>query len=327
MNILLTGGAGYIGSHVILAILENGHNVTVIDDLSTGHQKLIPSNIKLINCNINNKEKLSNLLKLEKFDVLMHFAGSIKVEESVNNPEKYFFNNTNNSIALFETCYENGLRNIIFSSTAAVYGNPSNQKSIVEEEILKPLNPYGESKLKTENFLINNQDKFQYTILRYFNVAGADQKLRTGLISKEPTHLIKILSEVVVGKKEKIFIFGNDYNTKDGTAVRDYIHVSDLANIHLEVAKYLITIKKSNIFNCGYGRGYSVKEVIDEGNKLTGNKIRFEYANRRIGDAEELVSNIEKISKHINYKPKFNDLSLIIESSLSWEKKLYEQNL
>ena len=169
MNILLTGGAGYIGSHVILAILENGHNVTVIDDLSTGHQNLIPNKIRLINCNINNKEKLSNLLKLEKFDVLMHFAGSIKVEESVSNPEKYFSNNTDNAIALFETCYENGLRNIIFSSTAAVYGNPSNQKSIVEEEILKPLNPYGESKLKTEEYLISKKNELNY-ILYYWQI-------------------------------------------------------------------------------------------------------------------------------------------------------------
>ena len=327
MNILLTGGAGYIGSHVLLNIIENNHQVTVIDDLSTGHKNLIPKDIQLINCNINNKENLNNVLKSEKFDVLMHFAGFVKVEESVHNPNKYFLNNTDNAIKLFETCYENGLNKIIFSSTAAVYGNTINNKPISEEIILNPLNPYGQSKLNTENYLIKNKDRFHATILRYFNVAGADAKLRTGLISKEPTHLIKILSEVAVGKREKILIFGNNYKTKDGTAIRDYIHVSDLAEIHLESAKNLLQSKKTNIFNCGYGRGYSVQEVVDEGNNITGNKIKFEYTERRVGDAEQLISNADKIKNHIEWEPKYNNLSLIISSAINWEKKIYEENL
>ena len=327
MKILLTGGAGYIGSHVLLSILKDNHDVYVIDNLSTGNKNLIPKNIKFINCNINDEEILSNFLKKENFDILLHFAGYIKVEESVKNPDKYFANNTDNAIKLFEICHKNGLNNIIFSSTAAAYGNPTNNDSIKEDEILKPLNPYGQSKVNTENFLIKNKDRFNSIILRYFNVAGADPNLRSGLISDEPTHLIKILSEVAIGKREKIFIYGNDYKTKDGTAIRDYIHVSDLADIHLEVSKYLISSKKSNIFNCGYGRGYSVLEVINAANRITGNKIKFEYAAKRPGDAEKLISNVNKLHKYINWKPRFDDLDFIIKTAISWEKNIYEKDL
>ncbi len=327
MKILLTGGAGYIGSHVLLSIVENKHEVIVIDDLSTGNKKLIPKNIKLINTNINNSEKISKLLVEENFDLLLHFAGFIQVEESVQNPEKYFKNNTDNAIELFETCYKHNLQNIIFSSTAAAYGNPSNNESIRENETLTPLNPYGESKVKTEEYLLNNKDKFNSIILRYFNVAGADPKLRSGLISNDPTHLIKILSEVAVGKREKISIYGNDYNTEDGTAIRDYIHVSDLASIHLEAAKYLLENQISNIFNCGYGKGYSVLEVINVAKKIYGEKIKFEYDNRRPGDAEKLISNVDKLHQHINWKPKFDNLDLIIQTAVEWEKKINEKNI
>ena len=327
MKILLTGGAGYIGSHVLLSILRDNHDVYIIDDLSTGNRILVPKNIKFINCNINDEEKITNLLQKESFDILLHFAGYIKVEESVKKPKKYFTNNTDNSIKLFETCYKNDLKNIIFSSTAAAYGNPINNNSISEDAILKPLNPYGQSKVNTENYLIKNKDRFNSIILRYFNVAGADPDLKSGLISDEPTHLIKIISEVAVGKREKIFIYGNDYKTKDGTAIRDYIHVSDLANIHLEVAKYLLTIKESNIFNCGYGKGYSVLDVINAANKITNNKIKFEYKKRRPGDSEQLISNVDKLHKNINWKPKFDDIDLIIQTAINWEKKIYEKNL
>jgi len=327
MKILLTGGAGYIGSHVLLSILRDNHDVYVIDDLSTGNKDLIPNNIQLLNCNINDEEKISNLLQNKSFDILFHFAGFIKVEESVKNPEKYFINNTDNAIKLFETCYKNGLNNIIFSSTAAAYGNPINNKLIKEDEILKPLNPYGQSKINTEKYLIENSSRFNSIILRYFNVAGADPDLRSGLISNKPTHLIKILSEVVVGKREKIFIYGEDYKTEDGTAIRDYIHVSDLADIHLEMAKYLMDKKHSNIFNCGYGKGYSVLEVINATNKITGNKIKFEYDKRRPGDAAKLVSNVNKLHQNINWIPKFDDLDFIIQTAINWEKKIYEKNL
>ena len=326
MKILLTGGAGYIGSHVLLSILEKNYKVVVVDDLSTGNINLIPENITLIKCNINDERKVSNIIQQEKFDILLHFAGFIKVEESVQNPSKYFKNNTENAITLFETCYKNNLNNIIFSSTAAAYGNPSNNDPIKEEASLNPLNPYGQSKIETEDYLIKNADKFNSIILRYFNVAGADPKLRSGLISKEPTHLIKILSEVAVGKRDKIYLYGNDYNTDDGTPVRDYIHVSDLADIHIKTAEYLMKKKTSNIFNCGYGRGYSVLEVVNEANKITGNKIKYEFSERRPGDAEKLVSNIDKLSQTINWEPKFNDLNLIIKTAINWEKRINEKN-
>ena len=327
MKILLTGGAGYIGSHVLLSILKDNHDVYIIDDLSTGNKNLIPEGINHLNCNINDDELISNLLQKEYFDILFHFAGFIKVEASVQNPKKYFKNNTENAIKLFDICYKNGLKNLIFSSTAAAYGNPINNYSIKEDEGLKPLNPYGESKINTENFLIENKHRFNSIILRYFNVAGADPDLRSGLISDEPTHLIKILSEVAVGKREKIFIYGNNFNTDDGTAIRDYIHVCDLADIHLEVAKYLLNKKHSNIFNCGYGKGYSVLEVINAANKITNNKIKFEYTKRRPGDAEKLVSNIDKLNKNINWQPKFDNLDFIIQTSINWEKYIYEKNL
>ena len=327
MNILLTGGAGYIGSHVVLALLDNDHSVSVIDDLSTGHKDLLPDNIQFLECNINNKNKVASLIKQNNFDALMHFAAFIKVEESIKNPEKYFTNNTDNAINLFKTCFENNLKNIIFSSTAAAYGNPETNINIPETELLRPLNPYGESKIKTEKFLLQNKDRFKFIILRYFNVAGADPSLRTGLISKNATHLIKITSEVAVGKREKVTIFGNDYNTPDGTAIRDYIHVSDLADIHLKATEYLISNKKSNIFNCGYGKGYSVKEVVDITNKITGGTIKFKYGKRRLGDAENLVSDISKLHQYINWAPKYNDLSTIIETAINWERKLNAKNL
>ena len=326
MNILLTGGAGYIGSHVVLSLLDSGNKVTVIDNLVTGHEEILPKNIDFYNCDINNKKKIKKIIQSSRFDILMHFAGFIKVEESVSNPKKYFENNTAKAISLFETCIENNLNNIIFSSTAAIYGNPTSNKPISENDFLKPLNPYGESKMKTENFLLANKSKLNSIILRYFNVAGADHNLRTGLISDEATHLIKIISEVAVGKREKILVYGNDYQTKDGTAVRDFIHVSDLANIHVEAANFLLKNSETHIFNCGYGKGYSVLDVINEANSITDKKIVFEYSKRRPGDAEKLVSNVNKIAKYINWSPKYNNLRSIIESSINWEKKIYEKN-
>ena len=321
MNILLTGGAGYIGSHTALALLDSGHKVTVIDDLSTGNKNLIPSNAIFLECNINDQLKINNLLKSENFDVLMHFAGYIQVEESVNNPKKYFNNNTVNAKILFETCTNNNLKNIIFSSTAAAYGNPINEGPIKENSLLKPLNPYGESKIRTELFL-KNSPIINYIILRYFNVAGADQKMRSGLISKEATHLIKIASEVVVGKREKITIFGNDYPTPDGTAIRDYIHVSDLADIHVNAAEHLLNSKKSDIINCGYGRGFSVKDVLKIVNKINNENILIEGGNRREGDSSMLISDVSKLNSILKWKPKYDNLEYIIKTSINWEKKL-----
>jgi len=326
MNVLLTGGAGYIGSHAALTLLDSGHNVNIVDNLSTGNAALIPSEAKFTNCNINDERAVSDLIQSNNFDILMHFAGYIKVEESVKNPDKYFENNTNNAIELFKICKKNGLKNIVFSSTAAVYGSVGENKLIDEKMNLNPQNPYAESKIRSEKFLIENQNDFKYIILRYFNVAGADRKLRSGQISKQSSHLIKILSEVVVGKKDHIEIFGNDYNTPDGTAIRDYIHVSDLADIHLEVAKYLLGNLKSNLFNCGYGNGFSVLDVVNTANKICQNKIVYKFSNRREGDVEKLIANTSKILRYIKWKPKYNDLEEIINSSIKWEEKINASN-
>ena len=325
MNILLTGGAGYIGSHVAISLLDSGHSVHIIDDLSTGNKSLIPKGANFTHCNINNEEIVSDVVKNNSFDLLMHFAGFIQVEESVNNPEKYFNNNTTNAIKLFNTCKKNNLNKIIFSSTAAAYGSTKNN-FVIETDKIKPENPYAQSKINTEKFLTTNHKDFKFIILRYFNVAGADPYLRSGQISKKSTHLIKILSEVIVGKKDSIEIFGNNYNTKDGTAIRDYIHVSDLADIHVKVANYLLKELKSNLFNCGYGKGFSVLDVINVANKICNNKIKYTFTKRRKGDVETLISDISKIKKYINWKPKFDNIEIIINSSLEWEKKINEKN-
>ena len=287
---------------------------------------LIPKKASFLKCNINNKEKISNLLKNNKFDSVIHFAAFIKVEESVKNPSKYFKNNRDNAIDFFETCFENKLKNFIFSSTAAVYGNQKNNLPISEKANLNPTNPYGKSKLDVENYLLKNSDRFNYIILRYFNVAGADPELRSGLISKKSSHLIKIASEVAIGKRKKITIYGNDYKTFDGTAVRDYIHVSDLADIHINILNFLKKNKVSNIFNCGYGKGYSVKEVIDAANNITNGSIKYEYGKRRLGDSEILISDVSKLNNLINWEPKYNNLNVILKTAIDWEKKINEKN-
>ena len=327
MNVLLTGGAGYIGSHAALSLLDSGHKVHIIDDLSTGNEMLIPHNAQFTNCNINNEKKVSDILKAKKFDLLMHFAGFIQVEESVKYPKKYFENNTNNAIKLFNVCKNNGLNKIVFSSTAAAYGNVSENNLIDENTNLNPQNPYAESKIRTEKFLLDNKDSFKFIILRYFNVAGADKNLRSGQISKKSTHLIKILSEVVVGKRDHIKIFGNDYNTPDGTAIRDFIHVSDLADVHLKIANYLLDKLESNLFNCGYGNGYSVLDVINTANRIYQNKISYKFSDRRDGDVEKLITATSKMLKHIDWEPKFNDLKEIINSSIKWEEKISGSNV
>ena len=322
-NILVTGGAGYIGSHVCHLLTDNNYNVTCIDSLVTGNKELLPNKVNLNIFDIADKEKVSNLIKSNNFDLVMHFAGLIRVDESVKQPEKYRNFNFKKAKIFLKTCYENNLNKVIFSSTASVYGDPINEK-VSEEDQLKPLNPYASSKLELENFIKISSKEFnsKYIILRYFNVAGADSKMRTGLISKFSSHLIKIASEVAVGKKEKLIINGDNYNTKDGTAVRDYIHVSDLADIHLISAKHLMAEGRSDIFNCGYGTGFTVKEVIDEFNTILKKKIKYEIGPRRPGDSMLLVANSDKFKKTFSWHPKFNDLKSILKTAYDWEKNL-----
>jgi len=322
-NFLLTGGAGYIGSHVAHMLIDEGHKVTIIDSLITGSEKIVPKKAKLIKCDISNEKLITKVIQNDKFDLIMHFAGLIRVDESVNEPEKYNEFNFEKAIIFLNTCFENGLKKVIFSSTASVYGNPI-KNNVSENDELNPLNPYAETKLKFENFLINKSksDDISYIILRYFNVAGADEKLRSGLISKHSTHLIKIASEVAIGKRDEIIINGDNYDTNDGTAIRDYIHVSDLADIHLVSAKYLLDQNQSNIFNCGYGYGYSVKEVIDTYNKILNKKIKFKIGPRRPGDSKMVVADPSKFNKTLNWQPKFNNLEYILKTAYEWENKL-----
>ena len=322
-NILITGGAGYIGSHVSFLLIEKGYNITIIDSLITGNKQLVPKEANLEICDITDTDKVTQILKSKKFEAVLHFAGLIRVEESVKYPEKYIEFNYNKAKIFLDICFQNNLNKVIFSSTAAVYGNPKKDK-IIESDELNPLSPYADSKLMLENYLIDQSKNVnvKYIILRYFNVAGADQKMRTGLISKFSTHLIKVASEVATKKRNKLVINGDDYNTPDGTPIRDYIHVSDLADIHLKSLEYLLKDNQSEIFNCGYGKGYSIKEVINCLNNLLETNINFEIGPRRDGDSECIVSNSEKFIKAMSWKPKFNDLNYILKTAIAWEKKL-----
>jgi len=322
-NILITGGAGYIGSHVCHLLIEQGYKVTCIDSLITGNKELLPKQVKLEIFDIAEKEKVTKLIKDNSFDLVMHFAGLIRVDESVKQPERYNDFNYLKAKIFLETCYKNGLNKIIFSSTASVYGNPKTQR-VKETDPTDPLNPYASSKLELENFIRETSENYKtkYIILRYFNVAGADEKMRTGLISKVSSHLIKIASEVVVGKRDKLVINGDDYNTPDGTAVRDYIHVSDLAEIHLISANYLIEGGESNLFNCGYGNGFSIKDVINEINKITNKSLETIIGPRRPGDSKMIEYNVTKFTKYFSWEPKYKNLNYILKTAIEWEKKL-----
>ena len=326
-KILLTGGAGYIGSHVCHLLIDKGYEVTCIDSLITGNKELLPKKVKLEVFDIDEKEKVKNLINNNNFDLVMHFAGLIRVDESVEQPERYKDFNYSKAKIFLETCYENGLKKVIFSSTAAVYGSPKAQK-VTETDPTDPLNPYASSKLELENFIRETSEHYnsKYIILRYFNIAGADERMRTGLISKVSSHLIKVACEVVVGKRDKLIINGDNYNTPDGTAIRDYIHVSDLAEIHLISANHLIEGGESNLFNCGYGNGFSIKDVINELNKIINKNLETTIGPRRHGDSELLVSNVDKFMKYFSWKPKYNDLNYILKTAINWEKKINTKN-
>ena len=322
-NILVTGGAGYIGSHVCHLLVDQGYNVTCIDSLITGNKELLPKEVKLEIFDISEREKVTNLIKSNNFDLVMHFAGLIRVDESVEQPERYRDFNFIKAKAFLETCFENNLKKIIFSSTAAVYGNPKND-NVTEEDITNPLNPYASSKLELERFIQQTSKQYnsRYIILRYFNVAGADEQMRTGLISKVSTHLIKVASEVSTNKRDYLIINGDDYDTADGTPVRDYIHVSDLADIHLVSARHLISGGQSNLFNCGYGNGYSVKDVIQSLNDILKENIKVKIGPRRHGDSKMIVANVDKFQNFFKWKPNFNNLKIILQSAINWEKKI-----
>ena len=322
-NILITGGAGYIGSNVAYLLIDKGYNVTVIDNLITGNKHLVPPEAKLEICDIAKVNRISEIIQNNKFDLVMHFAGLVKVDESISYPEKYNNYNYEKSKIFLDTCLDNKLNKIIFSSTASVYGN-NTKDNVSENDILNPLNPYAISKLKFENYIIDKSknDSLKYIILRYFNVAGAEDKLRTGLIAKSSTNLIKVICEVATKKKDTFIINGNNYDTLDGTPIRDFIHVSDLAEMHYLSAKYLTKDKKSEIFNCGYGKGFSIMEVVNNMNDILQRTLPTKIGKRRDKDIKSSVANVQKFKDHFNWEPKFNDLKLILKTSYDWEKKL-----
>ncbi len=324
MKVLITGGAGYIGSHVAIKFLKENCQVSIIDNLENGRKSLVPKKAELIIANINDEEKISKIIQKKHFDVVIHLAAYTKVGESTKNPKKYYENNYENAKKFFHICIKNNLKNFIFSSTGSVYGNTSN-KNFIEKDKVDPINPYSDSKLKTEIFLkdISEKKNLNTISLRYFNVAGSDLELKSGLISN-PDNLIKALCEYILGKRENFFINGNDYNTKDGTTIRDFIHVSDLADIHFLVTKKLLSSADNfyDLYNCGYGQGFSILQIIKEFEKIIGKKIFFKFGKRRQGDAEISVANVEKLTNEFQWKPKYKDLKVILETALNWEKKL-----
>jgi len=339
MNILITGGAGYIGSHVVKQIIENtDHNVVIIDNLSTGSLKTIKTlneihqhagkntELTFIEADLKDFQMIEGMFKAKKFDVVIHFAASIVVPESVKNPIKYYMNNTVNTTNLINLCLKYGVNKFIFSSTAAVYGQPD-EIPVKETTPTKPINPYGRSKLMSETVLNDvgtANPEFKYVILRYFNIAGADLKIRIGQRFPNATHLIKVAAETAVGKRDKMYVFGTDYPTPDGTCIRDYIHVDDLADAHIKSLEYL-TDNNSNIFNCGYGRGYSVLEVINTMKEVSGVDFKVEYTGRREGDTAILIADNNKILYNLNWRPRYDDLKLICKTALDWEKKLLQE--
>ncbi|MCM2351124.1 MAG: UDP-glucose 4-epimerase GalE [Bacteriovoracaceae bacterium] len=321
MKILITGGAGYIGSHVVKALGTQGHDITVYDNLSTGHREAVLYG-DLVVGDLGDKEKLNALFAAKHFDAALHFAGSIVVPESVSQPLKYYQNNTVNSHTLLSLCQKHAVHKFIFSSTAAVYGMPKDGVCREDSE-LAPINPYGQSKLMTEQMLkdFSASSNFRYVALRYFNVSGADSEGKIGQSFPEATHLIKVACEVATGKRPSMKVFGSDYCTPDGTCVRDYIHVSDLADAHVKALNYLDKGGQSEVLNCGYGHGFSVKEVLARVVEVTGVNIKIDESPRRAGDPASLTALADRIQSVIGWKPKYDDLNLIIKSAYEWEKK------
>jgi UDP-glucose 4-epimerase len=322
MKIFVTGGAGYIGSHIVKALGEAGHDVLVYDNLSSGHEWAVLSG-KLVKGDLADEALLEKTIKEFSPDAVIHFAAFIQVEESVREPLKYYRNNVGNSLTLLDILRRNGVNNFVYSSTAAVYGQP--EKIPVEETVpLAPINPYGATKVMVERVLseMSAANDFRYVALRYFNVAGADPQCRIGQAYKDATHLITRALKTANGEFKKLMIFGTDYPTPDGTCIRDYIHVDDLAQAHLRALDYLIREKKSNTMNCGYGHGFSVKEVVEASKRVTKIDFPVEETERRAGDPAILVANSTKLQTLSGWKPKYDDLDFIIQTAWNWERKL-----
>ena len=324
--VLVTGGAGYIGSHAVLALKDAGWKVAVVDNLSTGFEFAIPGGVPLYRGDIADAELLARIFAEQGTKAIMHFAGSIIVPESVEQPLRYYENNTVKSRALIEAAVAGGVDHFIFSSTAATYGVPETSP-VAEDSPKSPINPYGWSKLMTEQMLADSAAAhgFNFCALRYFNVAGADPEARSGQSTAGATHLIKVACEAATGKRDSVAVFGTDYDTPDGTGVRDYIHVSDLANAHVLALEALIEQpQRSLTMNCGYGRGFSVLEVLNAVDRVTNATIERRLEPRRAGDPAELVSDPSRIRATLPWQPQHDDLGTIIEHALQWERRLSE---
>ena len=328
MSILVTGGCGYIGSHMVYELTDAGHEVVVLDNLTTGFKWALPLQAKLVVGDIGDIELAQSVIARHGVTAIIHFAGSVVVPDSVADPLGYYLNNTVRSRALMEAAVKSGVKQFIFSSTAAVYGM-AKEMPVRETTLLEPMSPYGSSKLMTEIMLRDTAlaHDFRYVALRYFNVAGADPKGRTGQSTKGATHLIKVACETALGKRPGMEVFGTDYDTPDGTCVRDYIHVKDLARAHVAALAHLAAGGQSDIFNCGYGKGYSVLEVIEAVKRVSKKPLAAKMSPRRPGDPASIVAASDKIRGALGWKPEHDNLDLIVEHALAWEAHLAKRNV
>ncbi len=320
-RVLVTGGAGYIGSHVAALLRERGHRVLIYDNLSTGHRDSVLGSDLVIG-DLADTPLLDRTLRDFRPDAVMHFAAFIEVAESVRDPLKYYHNNAANTINLLRSMARAEIGSFIFSSTAAVYGNPS-ASPLTEDHAMRPINPYGQAKACVEQALLDasRAQDLRYVSLRYFNAAGADPAGRLGERHDPESHLIPIALKAALGKRQRLSVYGSDYPTSDGTCIRDFIHVMDLADAHLLSLQHLADGGESDVFNCGYGRGHSVREVIETARKVTGKEIPVETAARRPGDPAVLVADSSKLKQKLAWKPRYDDLSFIIRTAWDWERK------
>lgn len=326
MKVLVTGGAGYIGSHTVLELCAAGHEAVVFDDLSTGVSWAVLPPARLVEGRLDDKQRLESLLRQERFDAIIHFAASIIVPESVSKPLKYYMNNTVNTIGLVDLAVRHDISRFVFSSTAAVYGMPD-RVPIRENAPLNPINPYGHSKLMSEQVIQDvsmAHPEFTHCILRYFNVAGADPEGRLGQNTPRATHLVKLATQTALGGRDCLTIFGTDYPTPDGTCIRDYIHVSDLARVHVLALDHLSLGTPSCVFNCGYGHGYSVREVVAAVERVSGKSFCVVEGDRRPGDPPALVADIAGFSSTFGWHPQYDDIDTIVRTALEWERSIID---
>ncbi|HEV7437772.1 MAG TPA: UDP-glucose 4-epimerase GalE [Pseudorhizobium sp.] len=327
MAVLVTGGAGYIGSHMAWALLDAGEDVVVLDRLSTGFRWAVPPAARFYLGDVGDRDMLAQIFVENEIEAILHFAGSIVVPQSVTHPLEYYENNTSNTRLLAAAAIAAGIRHFVFSSTAAVYGDLPDDTPVVETAPTLPKNPYGQSKLMSELMLKDAAaaHDFRFVALRYFNVAGADPAGRTGLSTEGATHLLKIACEAALGQRPGVEVYGTDYPTHDGTGVRDYIHVSDLVGAHLMALQYLRNDGKSLIANCGYGRGYSVLEVLEAVKRASASEFSVTHSPRRVGDAACVVANSTLARELLGWVPRHDDLGQIVKTALAWEHTLVER--